>query len=634
MSLFKQLLLLISVFFLILFSVNFTLSINNIKTYLEVESQGHAQDTATSLGLSLSPHMINTTDPIIKTLVSAIFDRGYYQGIRLVDANNKELVSLSNDKIVEGVPSWFIDYLPMSPVTAESEISSNWLRSGVVYVTINPSFAYSKLYKQAKTSFIYSLITLVLSIGLLMLLLRITLASLKRINECALHISEGHFETIENLPWTTEVKNITVSINAMSQKIKSSIIVLNNKLDEMGATLLRDDLSGLYKKSVFDTDMMNLMMTYRPAYLMLIKVDSLPDLIRDRGNNAIDLLLQAFANTLKQVAERHPETFIKAYRFYGGEFVMLINNGNSEQIELIAKALSNDFLELGKKQSKTDLAHIGVAPVNPVCTPEMMLDSAHEAYEQARLIGANSYYLRSDNNFARDISHWKELVFNCINNSDYSLSYAGQIKSFETSQLLMEEVVIQVHDKNDQLVAIGPFIAMAEKLAKIIELDKGVITQVLAHILSTRVTHAIAVNLSIDTIKNIGFRLWLEKLFKNNPLIIRQLVFSFSAYAVAKELEICLDFIQVIHQWGGRVMIKRFESQSMSPEVTKKLNPDFIRLAREIGKGISLSPQKQEFVQALQQMGDLLNIIVLAENVEADNDYYSLKATGITGASR
>ncbi len=634
MSLFKQLLLLISVFFLILFSVNFTLSINNIKTYLEVESQGHAQDTATSLGLSLSPHMSNTADPIIKTLVSAIFDRGYYQGIRLVDANAKELVSLSNDKGVEGVPDWFIDHLPMSPITAESEISSNWLRSGVVYVTINPSLAYSKLYKQAKTSFYYSLITLLVSIGLLMLLLRITLASLKRINECALHISEGHFETIENLPWTTEVKNITISINAMSRKIKSSIIALNNKLDEMGANLLRDDLSGLYKKSVFETDMMNLMMAYSPAYLMIIKVDSLPDLIKDRGDNAIDQLLKAFATTLKQAAERYPETPIKIYRFYGGEFAMLINNGNSEQIESIAKVLSNDFLELGEKQSKADLAHIGVARVNPVCTPAMMLDSAHEAYEQARLIGANSYYMRADNNFAKDIEEWKELVFNCIDNTDYSLSYAGQIKNFETDQLLMEEAVIQVHDKNGQLVAIGPFIAMAEKLAKIIDLDKGVINKVLAHILSGPISHVIAVNLSIDTIKNIDFRLWLKNIFKNNPLVTRQLVFSFSAYAVTKELEICLDFIQVIHQWGGRVMIKRFESQSMSPEVTKKLNPDFIRLAREIGKGISLSPQKQEFVLALRQMGDLLDIIVLAENVQTDDDYDSLKATGITGASR
>ena len=62
-------------------------------------------------------------------------------------------------------------------------------------------------------------------------------------------------------------------------------------------------------------------------------------------------------------------------------------------------------------------------------------------------------------------------------------------------------------------------------------------------------------------------------------------------------------------------MIKRFETQSMSPDVTKKLNPDFIRLAREIGNGISLSRQKYEFVEAMQQLGGLLDITVLAENV-------------------
>jgi len=634
MSLFKQLLIFISALFLVIFSVNFALSVSNTKDYLEGESQGHAQDTATSLGLSISPYMTDTSDPIIKTMVSAIFDMGYYKEIRLIDANNKELISLSNDKSVKRVPSWFIDYLPMSPITAESEISSNWTMRGAVYVTINPSFAYSKLYEQAKTSFYYSLMTFVVSLVLLALLLRITLASLKRINELALQITEGHFETIENLPWTSEIKNITVSINNMSRKIQSTIIALNNKLDEMGASLLRDDLSGLYKKAVFETDMMHLMMAYSPAYLMIIKVDSLPDLVRERGNDAIDRLLQAFAEKLKKSVERHPEVMMKTYRFYGGEFAILVNNGNIEQIESIATALSSDLAELGEKYSKSDLAHIGVSPVNPVCTPESMLDSAHEAYEQARLIDANSYYIRSDDNFARDIFTWKELVFNCIDNADYSLSYAGQITSFQTGQLVMEEAFTQVHDKNGQLVAIGPFVSIAEKLAKIIDLDKGVINKVLDHILSTRISHAIAVNLSTGTIKNADFLLWLEKLIKNNQFVTKQLVFSFSAYAVAKDVDIYLNFIDVVHQWGGRVMIKRFETQSMSPKVTKKLKPDFIRLAREIGNGISLSQQKYEFVQAMQQMGVLLDIAVLAENVQADNDYYSLKTIGIVGASR
>lgn len=617
-----------------LFSVNFALSVGSIKAYLEGESQSHAQDTATSLGLSLSPYMADTNDPIIKTMVSAIFDMGYYKEIRLIDTNNKEIISLSNNKEIEGVPSWFVDYLSMSTITAESEISSNWMIRGTVFVTINPSFAYSKLYEQAKTSFYYSLVTFAVSIALLVLLLRITLASLKKINQLALRITEGHFETIESLPWTSEVKNVTLSINIMSRKIEGTIVALNNKLGEMGASLLRDDLSGLYKKAVFETDMMNLLTAYSPAYLMIVKIDSLPELVREHGNDAIDQLLQAFAEKLKRSVEQHSEAGIKAYRFYGGEFAMLVNNGNIELIESIAKALSNNFAELGEKYSKPDLAHIGVAPVNPVCTTESMLESVHEAYEQALLIGLNSYYIRSDENFARDIFTWKELVFNCVDNADYTLSYIGQITSFQTGQLVMEEAFAQVHDKKGQLVAVGPFVSMAERFAKIVDLDRGVINKVLEHMLSKRIDHAIAVNLSTSTIKNAEFRLWLEKLIKNNYAVTKQLVFSFSAYAVAKDVDAYLDFIDAAHQWGSQVMIKRFETQSMSPAITKRLNPNFIRLAREIGDGVSLSRQKYEFVQAMQQIGVLLDIAVLAENVQNDDDYYTLKTIGITGASR
>ena len=57
MSLLKQLFILIAVIFLAIFTVNFITSVNNTRSYLEIEAEIHAQDTATSLGLSLSPHM-------------------------------------------------------------------------------------------------------------------------------------------------------------------------------------------------------------------------------------------------------------------------------------------------------------------------------------------------------------------------------------------------------------------------------------------------------------------------------------------------------------------------------------------------------------------------------------------------
>ena len=98
MSLSKQLSLLMSLIFFIIFSASLLLSIGNIKNYLEVESQFHVQNTATSLGLSLSPHMVDEQDPIIETMMTAIFDTGYYQDMLLVNIEGNELVHLTTQQ--------------------------------------------------------------------------------------------------------------------------------------------------------------------------------------------------------------------------------------------------------------------------------------------------------------------------------------------------------------------------------------------------------------------------------------------------------------------------------------------------------------------------------------------------------
>ncbi|MGB0989986.1 MAG: LapD/MoxY N-terminal periplasmic domain-containing protein, partial [Halarcobacter sp.] len=55
MSLSKQLYLIIIFIFFVIFTGNFIISVKNTKEYLELESQTKAQDTATSLGMSLRP---------------------------------------------------------------------------------------------------------------------------------------------------------------------------------------------------------------------------------------------------------------------------------------------------------------------------------------------------------------------------------------------------------------------------------------------------------------------------------------------------------------------------------------------------------------------------------------------------
>jgi len=619
-----------------IFSVNFILSFNNIKGYLEGEAAIHAQDTATSLGLSLSPYMIDETDPIIETTMNAIFDMGYYQEIKLVNVENQPLVVLRNEQKIEGVPDWFMNVVSMESAVSTSEISSGWNIAGVLSVSLNPGYAYLKLYEQVLSSFYYSLGSFIFSISLLLLVLRITLSPLKKIDQMALTIASGKFEIIDKLPWTTEVRNVTTSMNMMSTKIEGVINNLNSKLNGIGKKLQQDDLTGLSKKSSFEVEMKRLFMTdtEADAFIFLIKIDALGMLVKELGNESIDLFIKDFSAVLKEASEQVDEGKVSVYRFFGSEFCLLIQEVKLEKVEQVAKFLSESFAGVAEKYKKKDIAHIGVAYYDPLGTSASILLAANEAYEQAQLVGSNAYYIRQGKDQAKDIAEWKSLVFDIVDTQSYKLSYIGQIEGFHSGRVLMEEAFIQAYDKNDDLISIGTFISIAEKYAKIIDLDKGVTEKVVDYIKMHELSYAVAINLSTRTIKNSDFRNWLGQLLQQNQAISQQLVFTISSYAVAKEVGAYKEFIDFIHSLNAKVMIKRFETESMSPEVAKTLKPDYIRLARDIGNGVANEEGKRIFIETMQGIGELLDIRILAENIRSEEDYKVIKSIGLEGASR
>lgn len=636
MSLSKQLLLLLSALFLMIFSVNFVLSVNNIRGYLEGEAEVHAQDTATSLGLSLSPYMVNEKDPVIETMMNAIFDMGYYQQIKLVNVDDQALVTLTNNSKVEGVPDWFIESIPMQTVTVASEISSGWNISGVVYVTLNPGYAHLKLYQQALSSFYYSLAAFVVSIALLLVVLRVTLAPLKKIDQMAITLAKGEFTTIDSLPWTTEVRNVTASMNMMSNKIAAAIRNLNLKLNDIGKKLQQDELTGLSKKGTFETEMKHLFTADAgiDAYVLMIKVDGLGSLVKELGSEAIDTFLIDFSQAIKNVAAQSIYGEVSIYRFVGSEFVLLVKQMTFEQVEQLAKELSVTFVEVGEKYQRPDIAHIGVAPVNPIGSAESVLLAAKEAFAQAQLIGANSYYVRTGEDQAKGIAEWKGLVFDIVDNREYSVFFVDKVLCFQTQQILMEEAFTHALDNEGNELAIGTFVSIAEKFEKIIELDKGVILKVMTYIERESIAHAVAINLSTRTIKNSDFRAWLVERIKQKQAIAPQLVFSLSAYAVAKDIVAYKEFIAFVHQLNAKVMIKRYETQSLSSNLVKELAPDYIRLARDLGQNIVHDQGKIDFVETMKGIGELLDIDILAENITSKDDFMCIKQCGISGASR
>ncbi len=633
MSLTKQLFILLSSLLLMVFAVNFILTINNIRSYLEGEAQIHAQDTATSLGLSLSPYMQQPEDPIIELRMNAIFDMGYYQEIKLLDSKGQELLGLTNQVSMETVPQWFIHALPMTLAVAESEISSGWQIAGRVLVTVNPGYAYLKLYEYSKESLYTAVIMLMVSWALLYILLYFTLSSLKKINQMAVQITAGQFETISPLPWTSEVKNVTLSMNMMSEKLSGVISGLNGKLETLGDKLNVDELTGLNKRVGFESDLEFVFVQDLEAFLFLIKIDGLSQLTKELGDQKVDSFILDFASVLKQFVQQDEASTVQAYRFFAGEFVLLIKNQDSVKILQLAEQLTRAFGKLGSDYHRLDIAHMGITPIQPGIETAELLFAANEAYEQARLIGANRYFLRDGPEKAKDISEWKQDVFNIIENKDYTIRYINDTRQIESDNLIMQETSTQARDSQREAIAIATFISIAEKYSIIVDMEKHITARVLLELKEQQIKHQIAINISTRTVKDSEFRAWLRQQLETHSDICSQLVFSLTAYAVSKDFSAYEGFINFVHNYGAQVIIKRFEPQSMSLDKVKQLKPDYVRMARTLSQGLANDQEKQQFVQVMQEICQLIDIELYAEVAQSEADRQCLKNIGITGIS-
>ncbi len=91
MTLLRQLVLLIATLFVLLFAGSVAINVKNTRDYLDSQLQTISQDMATSLALSLSPHMASGEMVMAERLVDAVSDSGYYREVVITDVEGKIL---------------------------------------------------------------------------------------------------------------------------------------------------------------------------------------------------------------------------------------------------------------------------------------------------------------------------------------------------------------------------------------------------------------------------------------------------------------------------------------------------------------------------------------------------------------
>jgi len=723
MSLSKQLYLIISFIFFMIFSGNFIISVNNFTEYLKIESTTKSQDTATSLGVRLKP-LINedVNDPEIGLIISAIANSGFYKEIRLeitqfeftnddllqvhdlddtyqiknVNVNKKdgiivnaqddndmanELAELEGEEITdlteqtiytfvpshnfpnqknlqvsftaysstankeltssieinkipvqiireekfEDIPQWFINQIPLTMIETKSEIAK-WKTQAIVYVSANAGDAYAKLYNQAKGAISYAAISFTIALIIMIIFLRFVLKPLTKIEQLAKNISLGNFTTIKKLPWTTELKNVSISMNDMSNTIKNMISKLDNNLEKMTEQLLKDDLTGLQLEQTFQTDMKQMFIKKIDGYVMSIKLNDFGDFAKNNPHKKVDQFLKDFSKILSDCED------CEAYRFFGSTFAMISRKKEQKDIEQLISNLKISLERLATQYELKSIAHIGVTPFNPISTTDAILAQANEAYEMAKQVGNNEAFIRDKDDLARDMLEWKELIKDIVYNNKFTVGYINQsVQMDNPSILLLEEAFTSAKDKNGEKIAIGTFISIAEKYDMVIDFDKAVITEVINNIKTNNINNEILINLAFDSLINGDFKNWIKDTLIENYQIASQLVFSVTAYGCVRDTQSFKNFADLVHTYNGKIIVKRFETKFIPLDTLKDFNLDYIRLARDYTNGIINDYTKQSFVESICEGSKLLNIKVFAENVNDAECFITLKELGLYG---
>ena len=92
MTLGRQLLIGLSIIFALLVLGIETIFVQNARRYLQQQLEAHAQETATSLALSLGQGMKAPDAALAETFINPVFDRGHFASIRLLGVDGQTLV--------------------------------------------------------------------------------------------------------------------------------------------------------------------------------------------------------------------------------------------------------------------------------------------------------------------------------------------------------------------------------------------------------------------------------------------------------------------------------------------------------------------------------------------------------------
>ena len=608
----------------VVFVSSFVINVKLTREYVNEQLATHAQDTATSLGLSITPYLAEESDIVVaQTMVNAIFDRGFYQYITVTDMDGNMLIERRNPTSVETVPAWFTKIIEVTPPVEQTELNNGWNLAGQLTVQSHPGLANETLWQSVKQSalmfsvaFVFAFIALIFIVRAITKPLGIVVA---KIND----IQNQKFSQINYAPFTKELTFITRAVNKLSLAVEGMFKELSDKAELFKAQAYEDSLTGVSNRSAF-TRHMNALLSNSPVrsegYIIIIRLAQLQLINAKLGGQQGDDYVKSIANKLKQQLSTTSEKNY-LFRLSGGDFALIIEDIEKrecvEKVEFLYTLLAtNNPLKNGDKT-----VWMGASKFTDSMTLTEVLENADSAL-MASTKRSEGWQFASELTHIHSNTAWRERLNDILLKQSADILIQPIIDTNKGSPAYFEAFARFKDKETGTVIPMSQLIPASERLNLIPEVDKLVISLVMKKLNETKTD--IAINIASASIANDEFRVWLLQLLNQNTALCTKLVFEIEDAALTYHKDIAIAFCQSLLNMRCRVTIEHFGDNLASLSGLRAIQPQFVKISGKLTKDIQSEADNQLFISSLLSIARSLNIQVIAELVESEAESTAL----------
>lgn len=607
----------LSLAFLLLALLLFTANLMHTRDFLSRQLQTHAQDTATTLALQLSPAFQAGDLAAVTSTVDALFDSGYYRRISLTTPGGGSILQREVAVRVEGPPEWFISLIPLEAPAGTAEALAGWQRAAVVEVLSHPGYAYRQLWQTTRSVILWTLILGAVSAMLAVWLLRRALRPLGDMERLAVHMAEGRFERLPDTHPIRELGAMSQAMNRMSAAVERMLDEQRQLVEKLQQELYHDDLTGLFNRSyLLSAADAALAEPGQTVGMAILRFGGLAELNARQGRVAGDQLVRSAASVCGVLAAEFNGV---AGRLDGGQFAVLLDQTQettlAELAERMAKSGAQILLELGAEACCE--THVGAALATGVRRAALFA-AADAALRDARLGPSGSHRLAIGTPpGAQDM---RKALMQAIEQHKLQLEWQPVLRCPDLT-LDHFEAFARLPTGQGELLPAGTFVHLAEESGLIASLDELVLTH--AWMVLDGKQNPGAINLSATSLVSPGFTDWLRQLVPT-PAQLRLEVGLNAVLTTAGALEA----LTTLKEAGFPIVLDRFVPQLDTLARLRELRPYGVKVEGALCRQARDDAGTRALLTTLCVHARELGIVIAATGVEREDQREALCELG------